>query len=287
MRIIKEVGVMEAFSKGVLAGGEVIAFVPTMGALHDGHRALLRAAKGVGGAKVVLSIFVNPAQFGPGEDFGSYPRDIEGDLKIAGTEGVDVLFCPTAEEIFPDGFDEFVEAGRLGTVLCGATRPGHFRGVATVVKRLFNIVNPSRAFLGKKDFQQLRVIEEMVSGEGLDIDIVGVETVRDPDGLAMSSRNRYLSKDEREAAASIPRALKAASALFSAGVRDGAKITAEVLKIIEEAAPAAVEYVSVVDRVTLEEVDIVEERALVAVAVRFGKAKGFNPCRLIDNLELC
>ena len=281
MKVIKEVGEMEAFSKGVLAAGGSIAFVPTMGALHDGHRALLRAAKGVAGARVVLSIFVNPAQFGPGEDFRTYPRDIEGDLKIAEAEGVDVVFRPTAEGVFPEGFDGFVEAGRLGTVLCGATRPGHFRGVATVVCRLFNIVNPVRAFFGKKDLQQLRVIEEMVSGEGLDVEIVGVETVRDLDGLAMSSRNRYLSKDEREAAASIPRALKAASALFSAGVRDGAKITAEVLKIIEEATPAAVEYVSVVDRVTLEGIDIIEERAIVAVAARFGGA------RLIDNLELC
>jgi pantoate--beta-alanine ligase len=283
MKVIKEVGEMEAYSKGVLASGEAIALVPTMGALHGGHRELIRRASS-GGAKVVVSIFVNPAQFGPGEDFGSYPRDIEGDLKIAGTEGVDVVFCPTAEEIFPEGFDGFVEVGRLGTVLCGTTRPGHFRGVATVVRRLFNIINPVRAFFGKKDFQQLRVIEEMVSERSLGVEIVGVETVRDLDGLAMSSRNRYLSKDEREAAASIPRALEAASALFSAGVRDGARITAEVLGIVEEAASSvagAVEYVSVVDVVTLEQVDIIEERALVAVAARFG-----GP-RLIDNLELC
>ena len=274
---------MAAFSKGLLAGGGLIALVPTMGALHGGHRALLRAAKGVAGAKVVLSIFVNPTQFGPGEDFRTYPRDMEGDLKIAEAEGVDVVFCPTADGIFPEGFNDFVEVGRLGTLLCGTTRPGHFRGVATVVCRLFNIVTPTRVFLGKKDFQQLRVIEEMVSERSLGVEIIGVETVREPDGLAMSSRNRYLSEIEREAAASIPRALKAASALFSAGVRDSAKITAEVLRIIKGAASSvdgAVEYVSLVDPVTLEEIDIIEERALVAVAVRFG-----GP-RLIDNLEL-
>lgn len=284
MKIIEDVGVMEAFSKGVLADGGSVVLVPTMGALHGGHRELFKRARGVEGAKVVASIFVNPAQFGPDEDFISYPRDLEGDLRIVEAEGVDAVFCPGADGIFPEDFDDYVEVGRLGELLCGASRPGHFRGVATVVRRLFGIVDPSRAFFGRKDFQQLRVIEEMVAGQGLNVDIVGVETVREPDGLAMSSRNRYLSKTEREAAASIPMALRAASALFKAGVRKGAEITAEVRAILEEAVSSvdgALEYVSVVDIVTLEEVDIIKESTLVAVAARFGAS------RLIDNLELC
>jgi pantoate--beta-alanine ligase len=284
MKIIEDVGVMEAFSKGVLADGGSVVLVPTMGALHGGHRELFKRGRGVEGAKVVASIFVNPAQFGPDEDFISYPRDLEGDLRIVEAEGVDAVFCPGADGIFPEDFDDYVEVGRLGELLCGASRPGHFRGVATVVRRLFGIVDPSRAFFGRKDFQQLRVIEEMVAGQGLNVDIVGVETVREPDGLAMSSRNRYLSKTEREAAASIPMALRAASALFKAGVRKGAEITAEVRAILEEAVSSvdgALEYVSVVDIVTLEEVDIIKESTLVAVAARFGAS------RLIDNLELC
>ena len=285
MKLIEPVGEMEAWSKGVRAAGEELVLVPTMGALHGGHRALIAAAKGVEGAKVALSIFVNPVQFGPGEDFSSYPRDIEADLKIAEADGVDAVFCPEAGEIFPESFDEYVEVGRLGDLLCGAERTGHFRGVATVVLRLFNIVNPTRAVFGKKDFQQLRVIEEMASARSPGVDIVGVETVREPDGLAMSSRNRYLSQAEREAAASIPRGLEAAKALFSEGVRD-ARITAEVKRIIEGAG-GTVEYVRLVDAVTLEEVALVGEmgergkRGLVAVAVRFGGT------RLIDNLELC
>lgn len=278
MKVIEDVNSMKAFSKGALADG--IVLVPTMGALHGGHRELLKIAK-ASGLRLVLSIFVNPAQFEAGADFSSYPRDIGRDLVVAAEEGVDAVFCPPAEEIFPEGFNTYVEVGRLGDVLCGPLRPGHFRGVATVVLKLFNIVMPVRAVFGKKDFQQLRIIEKMATDLALEVEIVGVETVREPDGLAMSSRNKYLTVLEREAAAAIPGALEAASALFSSGERQSAAIIEEMKKIMEKAAPNVVEYINVVDPQTLEDIDVIDKKALVAMAVWFGSA------RLIDNIELC
>ncbi len=280
MKVIEDVNSMKAFSRGALSDGETLVLVPTMGFLHDGHRELLKIGK-ASGTRLVLSIFVNPAQFGPGEDFSSYPRDIKRDLGLAAEEGVDCVFCPLAEDIFPEGLNAHVEVGRLGEVLCGPFRPGHFRGVATVVLKLFNIVMPTRAVFGKKDFQQLRIIEKMVEDLALGIEIIEAETVREADGLAMSSRNSYLSAGERAAAAAIPGALKAASALFSNGERQSAVIMEEMRKIMEKAAPTKVEYINIVDPETLEDIDVIDKKALVAVAVRFGSA------RLIDNIEVC
>jgi pantoate--beta-alanine ligase len=280
MKVIEDVNAMKEFSKGALADGETLVLVPTMGSLHDGHRELLKIGK-ASGLRLVLSIFVNPTQFEAGTDFSSYPRDIGRDLVVAAEEGVDCVFCPPAEEIFPKDFNTYVEVGRLAQVLCGPSRPGHFRGVATVVLKLFNIVMPALAVFGKKDFQQLRIIEKMVEDLALEIEIIEAETVREDDGLAMSSRNRYLSALEREAAAAIPRALDAASALFSNGERQSAIIIEKMKKIIEKAAPTGVEYINVVDPQTLEDIDVIDKKALVAVAARFGSA------RLIDNIDLC
>jgi pantoate--beta-alanine ligase len=252
-----------------------------MGFLHDGHRELLRIGKREArGGRLVLSIFVNPAQFGPREDYRAYPRDMGRDLSIAGEEGVDAVFAPKAEEMYPAGYETYVEVEGLSKYLCGRSRPGHFRGVATVVLKLFNVVMPHAAVFGKKDYQQLTIIKRMAKDLDLDIGIVGVETVREPDGLAMSSRNSYLGAAERQAASVIPRALFEAEALFSAGVRDGAEIRDKMKKIIEKEPLAVVEYIEVCDPDTLEDLSRITGSALVALAVRVGKA------RLIDNRVL-
>ena len=185
-----------------LAGRDDVALVPTMGALHDGHRALLRAARGAA-ATVVMSLFVNPAQFGPGEDFARYPRDEEADLAVAAAEGADVVFAPGAEIVYPEGFATSVDPGPLGGELEGRSRPGHFRGVATVVTRLFGLVRPQRAFFGEKDYQQLVIVRGVARDLALGVEVVGVPTVRDADGLALSSRNRFLSPAERERATTL------------------------------------------------------------------------------------
>jgi len=279
MRVVEGVDAMRAEAAEARAEGKKISFVPTMGALHDGHRALLRRARGLGGL-LVMSIFVNPAQFGPGEDYEEYPRDTEGDLETARKEGVDVVFMPAPVEIYPAGFSEWVEPGPLAERLCGASRPGHFRGVATVVARLFEIVAPDVAFFGLKDYQQLLVIRRMVRELGLGVRIEGVETVREADGLAMSSRNSYLAPEERRAALCIPRALSAAREAFEAGTRSGGAIIEKMKKIIENQPGAVIEYISVSDPETLEELEDIKGRALAALAVRIGRT------RLIDNALL-
>ena len=205
--------------RAALAGRDDVALVPTMGALHEGHRALLRAARS-SAATVVMSLFVNPAQFGPGEDFARYPRDEASDVAIAGEEGADVVFAPDVATIYPDGFATAVDPGPLADELEGGARPGHFRGVATVVTRLFGLVRPQRAFFGQKDFQQLVIVRGVSRDLALGVDVAGVPTVRDPDGLALSSRNRYLSAGERASATSLFAGLRAARALYAAGERD-------------------------------------------------------------------
>ncbi|MDX6597639.1 MAG: pantoate--beta-alanine ligase, partial [Gaiellales bacterium] len=211
--------------QAALAGRDDVALVPTMGALHDGHRALLRAARDSSGT-VVMSLFVNPAQFGPGEDFDRYPRDEQADLEIAAAEGADVVFAPGAETIYPPGFTTSVDPGPLGDELEGRSRPGHFRGVATVVTRLFGLVRPSRAFFGEKDFQQLVIVQGVARDLALGVRVVGVPTVRAGDGLALSSRNRFLSAGEREQATSLSRALRAAAQEYAGGERDAARLCA-------------------------------------------------------------
>ncbi len=282
---------MQGWSGDARARGEKIVLVPTMGFLHDGHRELLRIGKDAaggavsrggagGGGKLVLSIFVNPTQFGPREDYRTYPSDLKRDLRIAEEGGVDAVFTPSAEEMYGVPYQTFVEVEELTKHLCGRSRPGHFRGVATVVLKLFNIVKPHEAIFGKKDYQQLMIIKRLVKDLNLEVEVTGVETVRENDGLAMSSRNSYLNPDERKAASVIPMALDMAEELFLSGVMDSSGIKGNMKKIIEKEPLAVVEYMEVVDPDTLRGVEHIKESALVAIAVKIGKA------RLIDNRSL-
>ncbi|MCK9461163.1 MAG: pantoate--beta-alanine ligase [Proteobacteria bacterium] len=260
--------------------GERVAFVPTMGALHEGHLRLLDAAREAGGF-VVASVFVNPTQFAAGEDFGRYPRDLEGDVAKISGRGAELVFSPPVEAMYPEGACTQVVVSGLTGGLCGAHRPGHFAGVATVVTKLLNIVGPCAAIFGRKDYQQLLVVRRLAADLDLPVEIVGVPTVRDEDGLALSSRNVYLSAGERRRALAIPRSLAAAHALFAKGERRPEAIRRAVAGPIESAADS-VDYVAVADPDTLSEAAPAGfgGRALVAVAARFGGT------RLIDNTVL-
>lgn len=279
MRLVEDISEMKAASRSAKGSGSMLVLVPTMGFLHDGHRALMRKGK-VPGSLLVLSIFVNPAQFGPKEDFKAYPRDLKRDMDMAEEEGADIVFAPRAEEMYPEGYDTFVSVEGLSKNLCGMTRPGHFRGVATVVLKLFNIVEPGRAVFGKKDFQQFAVIKRMVEDLNLDIDITGIETVREDDGVALSSRNSYLSPEERVAARCVPASLNAARDAVASGQRDSAAIIGKMKNIMDSEPSAVVEYIKICDPRTLEDIGRVGECAVAAVAARIGRA------RLIDNVEL-
>jgi pantoate--beta-alanine ligase len=254
-----------------------VGFVPTMGYLHEGHLVLVRRAK-VENPSVVVSIFVNPTQFGPHEDFKSYPRDPERDLAMLEKEGTDIIFMPSADEIYPPNFNSWVDVGRITERLEGASRPGHFRGVATVVAKLFNIVQPDRAYFGQKDAQQLLVIKKMAADLDMNLEVVAVPTVREPDGLAMSSRNTYLNPEERKQAAVLYQALTLAQRLFSQGEKDAKAIRQKMTELIQKQPLAKIDYISIADAQTLDELDKVKPPALVSMAVRFGKT------RLIDNV---
>ena len=257
-----------------------LGLVPTMGALHEGHLALVRQARREN-ATVAASIFVNPTQFGPQEDLAAYPRDMERDLRLLEAEGVDLVYAPAPEEVYPPGFDTWVEPGELANRLEGAVRPGHFRGVATVVAKLFNVVRPDRAYFGQKDGQQLAVIRQMVRDLNLGIDIVAVPTVRDADGLALSSRNAYLTAEQRAAAPVIYRALSRSGELWREGQGDAELLRIAVRSILEEEPLiGGIDYVSVADAATLQELERVGGPAMVSVAVRMGQT------RLIDNVIL-
>jgi pantoate--beta-alanine ligase len=256
-----------------------VGFVPTMGALHRGHESLLQAARAEC-RSVVASIFVNPTQFGPGEDFTRYPRDEAADLAMLEAAGVDVAFLPPAEEIYPAGASTSVDVGRIGEVLEGAHRPGHFGGVATVVTVLFSLVKPHRAYFGQKDGQQVVVVKRLVRDLGLPVDIVVCPTVRESDGVALSSRNRYLSGPERAAATVLHRALSEALRMYRAGERSGDQLRKAMRAIIAGEPLAQADYVSVADASTLEELITVGRPALASVAVRFHSA------RLIDCLTI-
>ncbi len=257
-----------------------LGLVPTMGALHEGHLALVRRAR-VENATVAVSIFVNPSQFGPQEDLASYPRDTERDLALLEAEGVDLVYAPTPEEVYPPGFDTWVEPGALADRLEGAARPGHFRGVATVVTKLLNVVTPDRAYFGQKDGQQLAVIRQLVRDMDMGVEIVGVPTVRDADGLALSSRNAYLTPEQRAAAPVVYRALSEARDLWLNGernadvLRKAAMSTLKAEPLIED-----IDYVSVADASSLVELERVDGPAMISTAVRLGKT------RLIDNVVI-
>ena len=253
-----------------------VGFVATMGALHRGHLALVERARAET-RSVVASIFVNPAQFGPSEDLATYPRDLESDLSKLDDMGVDLVFNPTAQEIYPDGFDTHVDVGSVGTVLEGKARPGHFRGVATVVCKLLNIGRPDRAYFGQKDAQQAVVVRRLNADLNLSAEIVVVPTAREADGLALSSRNAFLSPQEREAAVVLHRSLRLARDLWDQGVNDASEIRRRMEELIAAEPLARTDYVSVADPDSLHELDLIDGPALASLAVYVGST------RLIDN----
>jgi pantoate--beta-alanine ligase len=258
---------------------EPVGFVPTMGYLHDGHLTLVKRARDEN-PSVVVSIFVNPTQFSPKEDFGSYPRDSQRDLAMLEKETTDIVFMPSAAEMYPRQFNGWVEVSKVTERLEGAARPTHFRGVTTVVAKLFNIVQPTKAYFGQKDAQQAIVIRKMVTDLNMDLEIVTCPTVRESDGLAMSSRNTYLNPEQRQSAVVLYQSLNLAQQLWSQGEKDAEKLRQEMIGLIQKQPLATIDYVSVADTETLEELDEVKPPALVSLAVGFGKT------RLSDNVVL-
>ncbi len=279
MQVAKTVREVRAWMKLARADGKTVGFVPTMGYFHEGHLNLMRRAKAECDLCVV-SLFVNPTQFGPSEDFGRYPRDFARDAAMAESVGVDLLFAPEVEEMYPQGYQTYVDVLEVTRRLEGAARPGHFRGVATVCTKLFNIVQADRAYFGKKDYQQLKVIQRMVHDLNIPIEIVPCETVREPDGLAMSSRNVYLKPDERRAASVLYRALCAGRDTILAGERDGKKVKNLVEKVIATEPLVKPEYVDVADAESLEPLTTLKGEVLISLAAHVGMA------RLIDNITV-
>ena len=256
--------------------GLSVGFVPTMGYLHEGHGSLIKAAR-EGNDKVVVSIFVNPMQFGPTEDLASYPRDLDKDSKMCESLGVDMIFHPEPEEMYHDGFSSYVDMNVLTEELCGLSRPVNFRGVCTVVTKLFNIVKPDRAYFGQKDAQQLAIIRHMVDDLNMDIEIVGCPIIREEDGLAKSSRNTYLSEEERKAALILSKTINLGKKMVEDGETDANKIVEAMKENIKTEPLAKIDYVKAVDGLTMQQIDTVKKPMLVAMAVYIGKT------RLIDN----
>ena len=276
MQVLHTIAEMVAWREGV---SRPLGLVPTMGYLHEGHLSLVRRARHEN-ATVAVSIFVNPTQFGPQEDYATYPHDSERDLALLEREGVDLVLNPGAAEMYPQGFETYVEPGPIARRLEGEHRPGHFRGVVTVVTKLFTVTRPDRAYFGQKDGQQARVIQHLTADLNLGVEIVVCSTVREPDGLAMSSRNVYLNPQERQAALVLYRSLCLAQELYQQGERDAARIRRAMEELIGREPLARSDYVSVADGETLEELERVDRPAMVSLAVRIGKV------RLIDNVVL-
>ncbi|MEO0259691.1 MAG: pantoate--beta-alanine ligase [candidate division WOR-3 bacterium] len=280
MKIIENPYEMQKISEEKRKEGKIIGFVPTMGALHEGHLELIREARKKSDF-LVVSIFVNPIQFGPKEDYKEYPRDEKGDIEKCEKEGVDIIFMPDVEDMYEKNFSTYVEVKNLTKTLCGKYRPGHFKGVTTVVTKLFNIVKPHLAFFGWKDAQQLLVIKKMVKDLNFDIEIIGIETVREKDGLAMSSRNFYLNEKERKEASYLYKALLYGKELIEKGERDARKVKEEIKKFINRNAPKGkIQYVEIVDIENLKPLRKIKGEIMIALAVFFGKA------RLIDNIRI-
>ena len=275
MKIIDTIAAIKAERNSL---DESLGFVPTMGYLHKGHLSLVKKARNEN-TTVAASIFVNPTQFGPGEDFESYPRDTERDLKLL-EPYTDIVFMPTADDLYPAGYNSWVDVKGLTDKLEGASRPTHFRGVTTIVAKLFNIVRPTRSYFGQKDAQQLAVIKKMVNDLNMNLEVIACPTIREPDGLAMSSRNSYLKPDERKAAPVLYQSLKLAEKLYSEGERNAEKIRREMMSLIQQQPAADIDYISIADNETLDEVDEITRPVLVSLAVKIGKP------RLIDNLIL-
>lgn len=279
MEIIGDPQEMQARAASWRAQGLKVALVPTMGYFHPGHLSLMEYGRTLGG-RLVVSLFVNPAQFGPQEDYGRYPRDLERDAEMARGVGVDVLYTPGVEQMYPPGYQTYVEVEGLTRSLCGASRPGHFRGVATVVLKLFNQVQPQAAIFGEKDYQQLAVVKRMSADLDLPLEIVGRPIVREPDGLAMSSRNTYLSPEERAAALCLYRALLSARELVLSGAKSREQVLEAVGQIIGSTPHTRIDYLALVHPESLQEVDAIEGEARLLLAVWVGNT------RLIDNTML-
>lgn len=277
MEVIQKIREMQAIADRLRREGKKIGFVPTMGYLHEGHLSLVRKAKGLSHV-VVVSIFVNPTQFGPGEDFERYPRDEEGDRKKLAAEGVDFLFIPEAAEMYPSGYQTYVEVKEVSKGLCGDFRPGHFKGVATVVTKLFNIVKPHLAVFGEKDYQQLLVIKRMVEDLNFDIEIIPSLLIREEDGIAMSSRNAYLRPENRKRATILFRSLTKGKEVFESGEKRSSNLCRIVKESLETEEGVSVQYVEVRDAETLEKIEVVHRPAVIALAAIVGGV------RLIDNI---
>jgi pantoate--beta-alanine ligase len=276
MKTIENISRMSTFVKMMKKEGKSIGFVPTMGYLHDGHMSLVKTARKHTDV-VVMSIFVNPAQFGPKEDFEKYPRDLRRDEELAREAGVDVIFHPSVKDIYPEGYATYVAVEKLTDTLCGQSRPGHFKGVSTIVTKLFNIVKPDVAYFGQKDAQQALMIKKMAADLNMDVDVKIMPIVREKDGLAMSSRNVYLSDAERKDALVLNQSLKQAESMIKQGERDARKIVRMIEDTIRQKGTANIDYVRLVDTKELKDMKAVSGEALIALAVNFGKT------RLIDN----
>ena len=279
MQTINSIKEMQTFSNREMGEGKTIALVPTMGFFHPGHLSLMEEGRRRGDF-LVVSIFVNPTQFGAGEDYENYPRDMERDQKLAEETGVDVIFAPPVDEMYPSDYQTYVNVEEVTKNLCGISRPTHFSGVTTVVCKLFSIVKPHFAIFGEKDFQQLVAIRQMVSDLNIDVKIVGMPVYREEDGLAMSSRNKYLTPDERKAALCLFRSLMRAKELFRQSERKTEEILSEVMSIIEAEQLTEIDYVKICDVKTLKDVEQINQETVLALAVKIGKA------RLIDNIVL-
>jgi len=276
MQVINTIAEMRKLRRQL---SEPVGFVPTMGYFHEGHLSLVRQARKEN-PTVVVSIFVNPTQFGPGEDFQDYPRDLNHDLELLEREKVDIVFVPSEEEMYPRDFNSWVDVEKVTERLEGASRSGHFRGVATICAKLFNIIQPTRAYFGQKDAQQAIVIKKMVADLNMNLEIVVVPTVRESNGLAMSSRNTYLNPEERQAATVLFKALSLARELWHGGEKDADKIRHQMTSLIHKEPLAKIDYVSIADANTMEELKKIDRPAIVFLAIRIGKT------RLIDNVIL-
>ncbi len=279
MYVVKTVKEAKEITRKWKSEGMTVGLVPTMGYLHDGHLSLIKRSV-ADNDKTCVSVFVNPIQFGKNEDFGSYPRDMEHDSALCEQSGADLVFCPSAEEMYPEGFCSHIEISGPAEGLCGARRPGHFNGVCTVVMKLFNIMAPTHAYFGQKDAQQLAVIRRMVKDFNLDVEVCGMPIIREADGLAMSSRNTYLSAGERKAALCLSHALKEVKAQFESGERDAAKLKQSAQAVIAGEPLARIDYIEIVDIISMKPIDRLAAPALCALAVYIGRT------RLIDNIAL-
>ena len=279
MKIFSEPKELQSYMLNEKKKGKTVTLVPTMGFLHRGHLSLMEEAKKLGDI-VVVSIFVNPTQFAPNEDLEKYPRDFKGDEEKCKNVGVDIIFYPTPENMYPDMYQTYIDVLNVTKNLCGASRPLHFRGVTTVVAKLFNIVLPDFAFFGEKDFQQLVVIKRMVEDLNFPVKVIGCPIVREEDGLAMSSRNKYLNAEERKSALCLSKAVKKVEEFFKKGENKSSELLAEAARIIKAEPYTSIDYLKIVDMESMEDVELVERNSLFALAVKVGET------RLIDNIKL-